>query len=287
MHKSLQGYIEDLLKSTITNTHRISGGDISSAYHIGLNNSREYFVKCNSKSTAHEMFQKEQQGLELITASNSIAVPNVESIYHDEQLSAIIMDFIPCKNADSKDMTTLGKELALMHESSDSQYGLNSNNFIGSLNQHNNQTSNWVNFYAEQRLQPQLSLAVSSGLLSHSEIPSLNIMVNKLKDVIEVDKPSLLHGDLWGGNYLIRNDGKPFLIDPAVYYGDKIVDIAMSQLFGGFTKDFYDSYFYWTPAVKHLEERIELYQLYYLLVHLNLFGSSYHASVKRILSRYF
>lgn len=195
MHKSLQGYIEDRLKSSITIIIPVSGGDISSAYHIGLNNSREYFVKCNSKSIALKMFQKEQQGLELIAASNSIAVPNVESIYHDKQLSAIIMDFIPCKNADSKDMTTLGKELALMHESSDSQYGLNTDNFIGSLNQHNNQTSNWVSFYAEQRLQPQLSLAVSSGLLSHSEIPSLNIMVNKLKDVIEVDKPNLLHGD--------------------------------------------------------------------------------------------
>ncbi|WP_115461445.1 fructosamine kinase family protein [Winogradskyella aurantiaca] len=287
MQKSLQKYIEDRIKSSITRITPVSGGDISSAYQISLHNSQEYFVKCNSKSTALEMFQKEQQGLELIAETKSIAVPNVKSIYHDNQISAIIMDFIPSKNTDSMDMTALGKELAQMHQSSDSQYGLNTANFIGSLKQLNNQTSNWVSFYVQQRLQPQLSMATSLGLLKPSEIPSLNLMNNRINDVIVVNKPSLLHGDLWGGNYLIQCDGKPYLIDPAVYYGDKFVDIAMSQLFGGFTKDFYDSYFYWTPKVEQLEERIELYQLYYLLVHLNMFGRSYYPAVKRSLIKYF
>ena len=142
-------------------------------------------------------------------------------------------------------------------------------------------------FYIDERLLPQFDLAQSKGLLRSNEIPDKEIMKGNLNDLIKVVKPSLLHGDLWGGNFLIGKDGTPYLIDPAVYYGHHEVDIAMSKLFGGFGSAFYSAYYEVFPESSRINDRIEIYQLYYLLVHLNIFGSSYYGSVKQILNKYF
>lgn len=124
-------------------------------------------------------------------------------------------------------------------------------------------------------------------MLSGKEIPTIEKFTALLSEISVNVKPSLLHGDLWGGNFLISTDGTPYLIDPATYYGHSMVDIAMTRLFGGFGTEFYDIYHEITGKPDRYEEQIELYQLYYLLVHLNLFGSGYYSSVSSILKRYF
>ena len=174
-----------------------------------------------------------------------------------------------------------------MHQHSSEFFGWDTNNYIGSLPQRNTKDQSWVMFYIEQRLSPQFDMARTQGLLSEGEIPSVDKMKKVLGEILSDVKPSLLHGDLWGGNYLISAKGIPYLIDPAVYYGHSEVDIAMSQLFGGFSSAFYDSYERVMPLDKLSEDRIKIYQLYYLLVHLNLFGRSYFSSVNAILKSYF
>ena len=158
-------------------------------------------------------------------------------------------------------------------------------NFIGSLPQQNSHYDAWTDFYIANRLLPQFVLAVDTGRLGASDFPSEDKLHTVLSELFEGIRPSLLHGDLWGGNYLISSDGIPYLIDPAVYDGHSEVDLAMSRLFGGFGSRFYAAYHEVIPSQKGSEERNAVYQLYYLLVHLNLFGASYYPSVMQILKR--
>jgi fructosamine-3-kinase len=184
-------------------------------------------------------------------------------------------------------MALLGKQLANLHLNKSKTFGFNTDNFIGTLPQSNTTHHNWVDFYVEERLVPQLKIAIQRHLLTPAEVPDLSTMKLKTVDIFKYVQPSLLHGDLWSGNYLISKDGIPYLIDPAAYYGHSEVDIAMSLLFGGFDNSFYEAYHAVIPKETDTIARIELYQLYYLLVHLNLFGSSYYNSVKRITNKYF
>ncbi|MFL1011187.1 fructosamine kinase family protein [Flavisericum labens] len=177
--------------------------------------------------------------------------------------------------------------MAKLHQCHSRNFGLDHNNFIGNLLQSNTEHKTWGNFYIYERLLPQLKLTKSKNLLHSNEIPPTETMVKSLSSLFRNIKPSLLHGDLWSGNYLISSDGTPYLIDPAVYYGHSEVDIAMTKLFGGFGEDFYDAYVESIPFTSDTTARIEIYQLYYLLVHLNLFGRSYYDSVKSILIKYF
>ena len=173
----------------------------------------------------------------------------------------------------------LGRGLAQMHQQGSSGYGWSGPNYIGSLPQQNTPNPDWAMFYAQCRLMPQYSLAVNNGLLRAEEVPEASLMIRRINSLLPEIKPALLHGDLWSGNFLISSTGKPFLIDPSVYYGHSEVDLAMSLLFGGFPSHFYDAYFEISPQVAGFEERVVLYQLYYLLVHLNLFGKSYYRRV--------
>ena len=185
-------------------------------------------------------------------------------------------------------MDLLGHHLAALHQpSAADNFGGQTDNFIGNLPQSNTQQLNWSTFYVQERLLPQLEISRARQMLDPAEIPSLQKMLKRCSTIFPEVKPSLLHGDLWRGNYLISKNGSPYLIDPAIYFGHHEVDIAMSRLFGGFNSTFYDAY------AEHFPQRIDdtalmnIYQLYYLLVHLNLFGSSYYSSVHRILKTYF
>ncbi len=184
-------------------------------------------------------------------------------------------------------MKTFGQQLGHLHKISTSQFGWDSDNFIGSLHQSNKTHDTWPDFYVSERLLPQLQLTVDQGLLSVGDVPSEHTMLSVMATLCPQVKPSLLHGDLWSGNYLISKDGIPYLIDPAVYRGHSEIDIAMSKLFGGFGASFYQVYNEVIPADNFSNDRIKIYQLYYLLVHLNLFGRSYYSGVKAILKSYF
>ncbi|WP_341216997.1 fructosamine kinase family protein, partial [uncultured Wocania sp.] len=262
-----------------------SGGDISQAYKIDTANN-SYFLKLNSVSTLN-MFQTEAYGLDLIAKTNTIKTPKVLAFDSFENSAFLLMDFVESKRATTEDFKLLGEQLATLHKCSSDNFGLDKDNYIGSLPQSNSAHKNWVEFYTHERLLPQLELAKQKGLLSVAECPSEQHIKNQLELLFKGIKPSLLHGDLWSGNYLISKNGEPYLIDPAVYYGHNEVDIAMTKLFGGFGESFYESYHSYYPLDENTSARIDIYQLYYLLVHLNLFGSSYYSSVKSILQKYF
>lgn len=284
-----QGFLENLynlLELKVEDIQSISGGDISSAYLIETS-SENFFLKVNSDIEAGEMFMSEAKALKLIAKTNTIATPKVYACDSFRNESFLLMEYIESKRASSSDLILFGQQLAQLHQVTSDYFGFEENNFIGNLRQSNNKHNNWNDFYIEERLIPQLQLAKSKGLLNDSEFPEMGIMKEDCFIYFKDVKPSLLHGDLWSGNYLISESGKPYLIDPATYFGHSEVDIAMSKLFGGFGQSFYDSYHKIIPKNELTDSRIELYQLYYLLVHLNLFGRSYYSSVKGLLRKYF
>ena len=233
------------------------------------------------------MFQGEQKGLQTIEATQTIAVPYVYLVDSFENKSFLLMDFVESKRPDSSDFQRLGTQLAELHQCSQSNFGFSDDNFIGSLPQSNTTHKNWVEFYWKERILPQLEMALDNQLLRKDEIPEEEKTIAVFNRFFGKVTPSLVHGDLWAGNYLISTDGTPYLIDPAAYYGHSLVDIAMSKLFGSFGQSFYDAYHEINPKSENYSQQIELYQLYYLLVHLNLFGSGYYSSVSSVLRKYF
>lgn len=281
--KELNTLLEDTLNQKVKIIKSISGGDISNAYYVKTSE-KEFMVKTHSN---HNLLKAEHLGLNKIAETNTIATPKIIDLSRVKNTSLLILGWIDTKTPTSQDFKVLGKQLAKLHSNSSQYFGLEFNNFIGHLHQSNKVHNNWSDFYREERLSPQLELAHKNGLLSASEMPSNKHLKGKCYDYFNKCKPSLLHGDLWAGNYLISNSGKPYLIDPSVYFGHSEVDIAMSKLFGGFDSSFYSEYRKIIPKDEHTDNRIELYQLYYLLVHLNMFGRSYYSSVKIILERHF
>ncbi|MBT8395071.1 MAG: fructosamine kinase family protein [Bacteroidia bacterium] len=279
-------YLSNLIGSKIIRIKSVSGGDISAAYTLETSKSK-FFLKVNSKPWALDMFQVEAQGLTAINNSKTIATPEIIAYDTFKNASCLIIEFVESKLSTSKDLELFGSQLAQLHQVTTDEFGFANDNFIGSLHQSNNKHKNWNDFYIEERLNPQFELARSKGLLIDDEIPETQELKEACFSYFNNVKPSLLHGDLWSGNYLISASGRPYLIDPAIYFGHSEVDIAMSQLFGGFGTSFYESYHTIITKDENTEIRIELYQLYYLLIHLNLFGSSYYGSVKGILSKYF
>lgn len=279
-------YLSNLIGSKITSIQSVSGGDISSAYLV-TTGSEMLFLKTNSNANDLDMFLSEEKALKIIAETNTIAAPKILACGSFSDYSFILMEYIVSKSPDNKELELFGSQLAQLHQITSDEFGFDSNNFIGSLHQSNKKHKCWNDFYIEERLTPQLELAYSKGLLKNSEIPKTKNMKVICSSYFDGVKPSLLHGDLWSGNYLISKDGIPYLIDPSTYFGHNEIDIAMSKLFGGFGTSFYQSYCSIHPQDDLTESRIELYQLYYLLVHLNLFGRSYYSSVKSILNKYF
>jgi fructosamine-3-kinase len=177
----------------------------------------------------------------------------------------------------------LGQSLAEIHSHTQSTFGLSFNNYIGSLPQNNQPIANGFAFFFEQRLLPQAGMAFYNELLSKSTYEALLRLRDRLPDLLPAERPALLHGDLWSGNVMITEDGTPALIDPAVYYGFREADLAHTRLFGGFDSRFYDAYNEAFPLEAGFDERVPIYNLYPLLVHVNLFGSGYVSGVERIL----
>ena len=286
MTENLKDFIGASLNRRIQSIKSVSGGDISRAYLLSASDER-FFCKINNKHNSLDMFQKEAKGLQLMASTGSVRIPEVFGVGTHEGDSFLILEFIESKRPSKDDSIRLAERLSTMHSYTAENFGLDHDNYIGSLEQFNSPRNEWSEFYLEKRLHPQFKWALDSGMLSSGEIPNDNIVLKRLSEIFKEIKPSLIHGDLWSGNYMIDIQGNPVLIDPAVYYGHSEVDIAMSRLFGGFDAAFYQRYFELRTPFPGLEERIDIYQLYYLLVHLNLFGSSYYGSVKRILKRYF
>jgi len=287
MDDAIKDDVERLLNTTIKDVRPVSGGDISMAFLLETG-TQHLFCKLNPADNAHNMFMAEKKGLEAIVKTKSIAAPKVVLCEAIEKSAILILEYIEPKTASSEEMRRFGRQLAAMHTKAfGDNFGWEHGNFIGNLPQSNINYTDWSEFYVAERLLPQLKLAKNEGRLRSNEIPSEGQMLKTCRNLFPEVRPSLLHGDLWSGNYLISQNGTPYLIDPATYYGHHEVDIAMTRLFGGFGQSFYDGYYADVSKVGGEAERNDIYQLYYLLVHLNLFGASYKAPVTDILNRYF
>ncbi len=281
-------HLEKVVSEAILDWKPLSGGDTSTAYRIQTANNA-YFLKTATGSRALPLYTAEKKGLQQLAATQTIAVPAILAVEEYKGGAFFIMEFINSKRPNNKDFELLGRQLAQLHLApvNIQEFGNERDNFIGSLPQDNTWSSDWTTFYVKERLEPQLKRAFENGLLAKRKIPETEMLMTGCGSLFEQVSPSLIHGDFWSGNYLIRSDGKPFAIDPAPYYGHSVVDLAMSKLFGGFAPAFYEAYHELIPQRENQKELEDIYQLYYLLVHLNLFGRSYKSSVTSLLQRYF
>lgn len=257
------------------------GGDICDAYRVELSDESVVFVKTRAGAPS-EMFATEAMGLRWLAETNTLRTPKV--LAHSSLFLALefLQSAAPCSNFDE----VLGRGLALLHQYPAERAGWSQDNFIGPLPQPNEEMDSWIEFFIEQRLQPRLAEAVSGGRASKSLQRKMESLFHKLPTLVPNEPLSRLHGDLWGGNLHIGPKGEPCLIDPAVYVGHREVDLAMMRLFGGFSPRVFESYQQAYPLLDGHQERVALYQLYPLMVHVVLFGGGYAGSVERILDHF-
>jgi protein-ribulosamine 3-kinase len=255
------------------------GGKLSTSYG-------NFFLKWNDVGRFPNMFIAESKGLQLLNQQNVIRIPHVIGVGEEGSFQFLLLEFIEQKSPTKNYWQQLGERLANLHRQQAAKFGLDHNNYIGSLQQFNNQKTSWINFFIEQRLNVQLRLAIDSRSADSTWIKKFESLYTKLKTLIPEESPSLVHGDLWSGNLITDENGEPCLIDPAIYYGNREVDLAMTKLFGGFDRAFYDCYNESFSLEKGYEKRMDLYNLYPLLVHVNLFGGSYKRSVENIINEF-
>jgi fructosamine-3-kinase len=244
----------------------------------------ETFVKTGPPA-ALDMFEAEAEGLHELAAANVIRVPEVFKCGIENGQAFIAMEKLQLRSATPESDRRFGEQLAALHRCTSETFGWRRDNTIGSTPQINTPSDNWTEFFREHRLQFQLRLAADNGY--GGELQSLGAeLCDALPALFENYEPvaSLLHGDLWSGNWGVV-DSEPVIFDPAVYYGDRESDIAMTKLFGGFGKAFYDAYESSSPLAAGHERRCDLYQLYHVLNHLNLFGSGYLGQALSLLHR--
>ena len=274
--------IERITKTSIHKVNHVGGGSINEARSL-TTSSGKLFLKMNQQPDANKMFQAEASGLNIIANTNTIAVPTVRGYNQIGSTSFLLLDFIDPGHRSDHFWEQLGIGLARLHQCTKDDFGLDHHNYIGSLHQSNKYHDNWVQFYIQERLQPQLRLAIDQQLLTIQDNRIFEDLFRELPNLLPKENPSLIHGDLWSGNFLCDTQSLPYLIDPAVYFGSREVDLAMSYLFGGFSPTFYQAYEHFFPLLPGFNKRMELYQLYYLLVHVNLFGMGYVSSVRNII----
>ncbi len=283
MHSDLVEILSGLTNEPILAVRSVSGGDINEAYQL-VAASGYYFLKANNRIiNPDKMFREEAVSLQFMAEIDRVRVPNVLTHGRMHDVGFLLLEWIQRGQSQANTSWDLGSSLASLHKVTSDHYGWSSDNFIGTLNQTNTKSTSWSDFYIRQRLIPQFEIACNEGLLEQKRTSTF---LKNIEPLLVSERPSLLHGDLWSGNWMSDEEGTPYLIDPATYFGDREVDIAMSQLFGGFDPDFYRAYQEFYPLAADYKKRLPLYQLYYLLVHLNLFGPSYRPSVVNIVNRY-
>lgn len=260
----------------------VGGGCINSAYIID-DGAQRYFVKTNSIDKA-AMFTAEAAGLQAILASHTLRAP--QPICHGtaEDHAYLVLEYIEMENGNGRSAALLGEQLAAMHHCTASHYGWDIDNTIGATPQINTRDDDWIHFYGEHRLRFQLDLAARNGY-------PLQALGDKLIDHLPDffaryhPQPALVHGDLWGGNWRQDLQGQPVIFDPALYYGDREADIAMTELFGGFPSAFYSAYSAAHPLDEGYATRKDLYNVYHILNHFNLFGGGYGRQAEQMISR--
>ena len=287
IYNSVSDGIKDYFGESVTIKDKsyVGGGDINEARCLQLSDGEKVFVKSNSIANKG-FFEAEEIGINAIAATEAIQVPKLLFRGVDESAgkSFLAMEYVSGSERVRYFWDIFGQSLAAMHLAdtnafvSGGKYGFKTDNFIGATEQLNSPKDSWVEFFRECRLGPQFKMA--ERYFDNSSIRKIIKLLDKLPELlIEPKQPSLLHGDLWSGNYIVGNDGKAWLIDPAVYVGHSEADLAMTELFGRFPAEFYNAYSGINPIDPGYKDRRDLYNLYHLTNHLNLFGGHYLSAV--------
>ncbi|HXO14764.1 MAG TPA: fructosamine kinase family protein [Steroidobacteraceae bacterium] len=261
---------------------RVTGGSINECY-CWHGDAGAMFVKL-APLEARSMFAAEAAGLAELERSHAVRVPRVLASGHTERTAFLALEWIEAGVAGPECEARLGRELAALHAVTAPRFGWLRDNTIGRTPQANAASDDWAEFFRERRLRPQLELAASHGFAELLATPGERLL-ESVQVLLAGHRPaaSLLHGDLWGGNWLAALSGEPVLIDPAVYYGDRETDLAMTRLFGGFGERFYQAYQAAAPLAPAAQARAELYNLYHVLNHANLFGGGYARQARAII----
>jgi fructosamine-3-kinase len=261
----------------------LAGGCINSAFRLS-DGRRTFFVKTN-RADRLDMFEAEAAGLNLLADSATLRVPRALFTGAGDGLSYIVMEHVALGHGSSQGWRLAGEQLAAMHGHQAGAFGWDRDNTIGATPQRNDWTSDWIEFWRVHRLGRQLEIAAANGHLGQLQRLGERLMARFAVLIDHGPSPSLLHGDLWGGNLAFTDDGDPVIYDPATYYGDREADLAMTELFGGFSPDFYAAYRDAWPLEPGYETRRTLYNLYHILNHLNLFGGGYGGQAQRMMER--
>jgi protein-ribulosamine 3-kinase len=283
-------FLEGVLYETFGSSHElldvrlVSGGSINMSVQLTTNEGT-YFVKWNSADKI-DMFRSEARSLKVLRQADVLTVPDVIGYGSRGNKSYLVLEFIKAAYQQHNYWEGFGESLALLHSHTQKRFGLSFDNYIGTLPQSNDLTDDGVEFFIEKRLKPQAGLAFFNGLLSRELYDRFQNLYEVLPGLLPRERPALVHGDLWSGNVIIDQYGYVALVDPATHYGLREAEIAFTFLFGGFEPAFYEAYYSTFPMEEGFEDRIPIYNLYPLLVHVNLFGASYVSAIERVLARY-
>ena len=298
MAPSIQKYLNQLLSQTFPSKigsvqfQSIGGGCINETYRVKLNGHPQFFLKVNSVTRHPGLFQKEKDGLEFIAKQDVIHVPAVIVLGEVDNYQLLLLEWIEGGIKTEYFWKLFGEQLAALHrqtwvdKNGHALFGFNEDNYMGSLTQSNDPHQEWNDFFVTARLRPQIKLARENHRLDTKHLDAFENLFARLPEIFCPEQSALLHGDLWSGNFMCNGKSEPVLIDPAVYFGHRNMDLAMTTLFGGFDRIFYESYDYHFPFPKNYREQWDICNLYPLLIHLNLFGLSYIGQIESTIRRF-
>ena len=298
MTESIQKYFKQLLseKSDLRISslqfHSVGGGSINDTYQVKINNNVKSFLKLNSDAKYPALFEKEKNGLGFLSKQKIISTASViaSGVVDDQQI--LLLEWIEGGLKTEQFWKQFGEQLAALHmqtwsgNNDKTLFGFEEDNYMGALQQVNTIKETWTDFFIHCRLEPQIKLASEKKLIQSKHIIAFENLYSRLLPIFNNENSSLLHGDLWSGNFMCNENSQPVLIDPAVYFGHRSIDLAMTTLFGGFDKLFYESYNYHFPLPGNYDEQWEVSNLYPLLIHLNLFGRSYLGQIENTLRKF-
>jgi len=264
----------------------IKGGDINDAFRLESFN-KKYFLKVNSAKNFPNLFNKEARALTFLEQTNTFNVPKILTTGEaGDDFQYLLMDWIEPSTPSVINWENLGRNLAKLHQNTHNQFGWNEDNYIAIVLQPNKKTSTWQEFYTENRIMPMMKLLQKKKLITSKQVKSAENLCKQLNSIFPEEQPSLIHGDFWNGNILADKNGEFTVIDPAIYYGHREMDLAIARLFGGFDDAFFDAYQEVFPLEPNCKERLPIAQLFPLLIHAYLFEGYYVKDVQAILKKF-
>jgi len=266
--------------------HTIGGGSINNTYQLVVKSESKYFLKVNSASKYPKLFQQEKKGLEFLNNQKILRIPSVIVCDEIDNYQILVLEWVEEGLRTERTWKKFGEQLAALHHVTNPRFGFEEDNYMGALPQQNDRYDTWVEFFVHCRLQPQIEIAKRNNLLHIKELNVFENLYWRLVNIFNDEPPALVHGDLWSGNFMCDHNSDPVLIDPAVYFGHRSMDLAMTTLFGGFDRSFYESYKHHFPMPDNYSEQWEICNLYPLLIHLNLFGPGYLQSIRQTLRKF-